>query len=387
VKRIAINIGSGYVPGLDAVVAGAAIAAQNAGLEIVGIRDGYDGLLVPDRYPDGGLLELVPRSLDAAGSRGSVLGTAARQDPFRVRTVTADGAVEEVDRSDDLLGRLAQCGIEAMISVVGGSAITGLHALSVAFKLQRKGLATVCVPKSVENEIAGVPLAFGYNSVLAHVTETLDRIRVGARDAGRLAVVEVPGQHAGWLALQSGMATLADAVLIPEIAYDVASIAAALDARERAGRPPALVVVAEGARSRDGMHGVAAAADPMRSSLAPNADPALGEGERVIDRTGAVAHAVATAIQRATDREVMPMSVGLLARGGAPTALDRQLGLAYGAAAVRALNGGESGVLVAFQPPDVRSVPLAEALNRVRGVPAGSELMNVARALGIAFGD
>jgi 6-phosphofructokinase 1 len=283
---------------------------------------------------------------------------------------------------------LAQAGIEAIISIVGGSAITGLHALSVAFKLHRKGLATVCVPKSVENEVAGVPLAFGYNSVLAHVTETLDRIRVGARDVGRLAVVEVPGQHAGWLALQSGMAALADAVLIPEIAYDVASLAAALDAHERGGRPPALVVVAEGARSRDGAPVAAAApADAMRASLAPNADPALGQGERIIDRSGAMAHEVATAIQRVTEREVMPMALGLLARGGAPTALDRQLGLAYGAAAVRAVNAGESGVMVAFDPPEVRSVPLAETLNRVRAVPAGSEIMHIARALGIALGD
>jgi 6-phosphofructokinase 1 len=125
----------------------------------------------------------------------------------------------------------------------------------------------------------------------------------------------------------------------------------------------------------------------MRASLAPNADPALGQGAHVIGRTGAAANAVATAIQRVTEREVMPMALGLLARGGAPTALDRQLGLAYGAAAVRALQAGENGVLVALQPPDVKSVPLTEALNRVRAVPAASELVHIARALGLALGD
>jgi len=387
VKRIAINIGGGYVPGLDAIVAGAVLAAHGAGCEIVGIRDGYDGLLVADHYPDGGLLLLDPRVIDAGSSRASVLGTAARNDPFRLRTVTADGAVEEVDRSDELLRKLTQANVEAVISVVGGSAVTGLHALSVAFRLHRKGLRTVCVPKSVENEIAGVPLPFGYNSVLAHVTETLERIGAGARDVGRLAVVEVPGQHAGWLALQSGMAALADAVLIPEIPYDIAKVAAALDAHQRAGRRPALVVVAEGAQARARTGAATAAADPLRASLAPNADPALGQGERIIDRSGAVAHAVAAAIQQSSGREVMPIALGLLARGGPPTAVDRQLGLAYGAAAVRALNAGDSGVLVAFQPPDVRSVPLAEALQRVRAVPAGSEFVRIARALGIALGD
>lgn len=386
-KRIGINIGSGYLPGLDAVVAGATLAAHAAGCEIVGIRDGYDGLLAADRYPAGGLLVLDPNLVDVGSGRGSVLGTAARNDPFRMRTVTADGALEEVDRSDELLGRLAQAGIEAVISIVGGSAVTGLHALSVAFKLYRKGLATVCVPKSAENDIAGVPLAFGYNSVLAQVTETLERIRTGARDVGRLAVVEVPGQHAGWLALQSGMAALADAVLLPEIAYDIGRVAAALDAHERAGRPPALVVVAEGAQPREPAHGARAPADSLRGSLAPNADPALGQGERIIDRVGAAAHAVAAALQRATGREVMPLALGLLARSGPPTAIDRQLGLAYGAAAVRALHAGESGVLMAFEHPDVRTVRLTEALQRVRAVPAASELVHIARALGIALGD
>jgi 6-phosphofructokinase 1 len=386
-KRIAINIGSGYVPGLDAVVAGAVLAAHGAGCEIVGIRDGYDGLLFAERYAGGGLLALDAQAVDAGRGGGSVLGTAARNDPFRVRTVTVDGAVDEVDRSDELLSRLQQAGIEAVISIVGGSGATGLHALSVAFKLHRKGLATVCVPKSVENEIAGVPLAFGYNSVLAHTTETLERLRLGARDVGRLAVVEVPGQYAGWLALQSGMAALANAVLIPEIPYDIEKVAAALDGQASAGRQPALVVVAEGARPCRAALDAVAPPDPMRASLAPNADPALGQGAHVIGRTGAAANAVATAIQRVTEREVMPMALGLLARGGAPTALDRQLGLAYGAAAVRALQAGENGVLVALQPPDVKSVPLTEALNRVRAVPAASELVHIARALGLALGD
>jgi len=385
-KRIAINLGSGYVPGLDAVVAGATLAARGAGLDIVGIRDGYDGVLAAERYHDGGLVKLNAHAIDAGSVRGSVLGTGARVDPFRSRSVTADGAVEEVDRTDELLGRLAQAGIDAVISAVGGSAITGLHALSVAFKLHRKGLRTVCVPKSVENEIAGVPLAFGYSSVLAHVTESLERITVAARDVGRLAVVEVPGQHAGWLALQSGLAAVADAVLVPEIPYDLARVAASLDARERAGRPPALVVVAEGARPNV-PRSADRAPDPLRATLAPNADPALGEGAAVIDRTGAAGAEVATEIRRATGRETMPLALGLLARAGAPTATDRQLGLAYGAAAVRALIAGEDGVLVAFQPPDVRCVPLVDALQRVRAVPPDSEFVHIARSLGIALGE
>lgn len=386
-RRIAINIGAGYLPGLDLVVAGAALAASRLGWEIVGIRDGYDGLLYPERYPEGGTVILRPGIAEAAGHGGSLIGTAARTDPFRVRTTDAENQIEETDRSGDVLEALRTAGVDAVISLVGGSAITGLHALSVAVKLHRQGLRTVCVPKSVENEIASVPQALGYNSVLSHAAEMLERIRTGARDIGRLAVVEVPGQHAGWLALQSGMAALADAVLLPEIPYDLAKVGSALAAHESAGRRPALVVVAEGARPAASTAVAVPDAGGLRASLTPNADPAFGEGAHVIDGTGATAEAVALALQRLIGRDVLPFSLGHLVRGGAPTAVDRQLGLAYGAGAVRALNAGENGVLLSFQAPDLKNVPLRETLNRIRTVPATSELMQIARALNIAFGD
>ncbi|MDT8069107.1 MAG: 6-phosphofructokinase [Terriglobia bacterium] len=384
--RIAINIGSGYLPGIDFVVAGAVLAASELGWEIVGIRDGYDGLLFPGRYPHGGLVNLRPEMIDASGRGRSLIGSAARTDPFHVRSINPENQVEEVDRSDDLLKALHEAGIGAVISLVGGSAITGLHALSVAFKLYRKGLRTICVPKSVENEIACVSQAFGYNSVLSHTAETLERIRIGAEDVGRLAVVEVPGQHAGWLALQSGMAALADAILVPEIPFDLKKVADALRTHENEGRRPTLVVVADGARPVNGVE-VAEAQGGLRTSLTPNADPDFGEGEHVIDRTGATSKSVAMGLQRLTDRDVLPFALGHLIRGGVPTVVDRQLGLAYGAGAVKALHAGSEGVMITFELPDIKRVPLAETLGRIRTVPAGSEIMKIARSLGIAFGD
>ncbi|HQR45181.1 MAG TPA: 6-phosphofructokinase, partial [Thermoanaerobaculia bacterium] len=225
VHRIALNCGGGYVPGLNAVVRGAVFAASRLGWEVVGIRDGYDGLLVPERFPEGGLLRLDPRAAGRLDATGDVLGTGARIDPFRTRTVDAENQVAESDRSDDLLSRLEDEGIGAVVSVVGGSAVTGSHALSVAFRLARKGLRTVCIPKSIENDIAATALSFGFNSALGHTTGILDRIRTAALDVGRIAVVEVPGRYAGWLALQAGMAVCADAVLIPEIPYDLDRVA------------------------------------------------------------------------------------------------------------------------------------------------------------------
>lgn len=386
-QRIAINIGSGYVPGLDVVVAGATLAANELGVELVGIRDGYDGLLYPERYPDGGTVSLSPQIVEVDGHGGSVLGTAARTDPFNVRTLNDENHVEEVDRSGDVLEALHAAGIDGVISLVGGSTVTGLHALSVAFKLHKQGLRTVCVPKSVENEISSVPQAFGYNSVLSHTAETLERIRAAALDVGRLAVVEVPGQHSGWLALQSGLAAVADAILLPEIPYDLAKVADTLARHEESGRRPALVVVAEGARPAGGPSTVGPDTDGMRASLTPNADPELGEGEHTIDRAGAAAKSVGVALQRLTNRDILPLSLGDLVRGGLPTAVDRQLGLAYGAGAVRALHGGEDGVMVMFDSPDLKTIPMVDALKRIRTVPAESELMQIARGLGIAFGD
>ncbi len=384
--RIAINIGSGHLPGLDLVVAGAVLAADNLGWEIVGIRDGYDGLLYPERYPEGGVVNLRRSMVQTVGHGGSLIGTAARNDPFHVRTIDAENQIEEIDRSDYLLEALRNAGIEAVISLVGGSSITGLHALSVAFKLYRKGLRTICVPKSVENEIACVPQAFGYNSVLSHTAETLDRIRTAAQDVGRLAVVEVPGHHAGWLALQSGMAALADTILVPEIPYDLAKIAQALPDNQKATRRSSLVVVADGARPVESVVATVSQGG-LRTSLTPNADPEFGEGEHVIERTGATAECVALGLQRLTDRDVLPLALGHLVRGGLPTVVDRQLGLAYGAGAVRALHAGADGVMITFDLPELKNIPLAQTLGRIRTVPAASEIMQIARALGIAFGD
>ncbi len=392
-KRIAINSGGGYVPGLDAVVTGAVLAASRLGWEVFGIRDGYDGLFFPDRYPDGGWFKLSPKEVENLnGTRGSILGTAARTDPFRIRTLNADNQVEEIDRSAELLSIIEAAKIDTVISIVGASAITGTHALTVSFKLSRKGLQTVCIPKSIENDIAATALSFGFNSALSCATETLERIRAGACDVHRLAVVEVPGQHAGWLALQAGMAAGADAVLIPEIPYDLSKVATRLLESERTGRKPALVVAAEGSIPLP--RGVASSLDrrparssDLRASLSPLSDPEFGDGARVIERAGITAERVALELQRRTDLETFPIVLGQLVRGGAPTAVDRQLGLAYGAGAVRAIKSGKSGVMLAFQPPDLKLVPLPEAINRYRTVPIDSEFVHVARELGMSLGD
>jgi 6-phosphofructokinase 1 len=381
-QRVALTISGGYVPGLNAVITGAVLAASELGWEIVGIRNGFEGLLFPDRYPEGGVVKLTRTLVEHLSSAGgTLLGTAARSDPFHVRTVNAENAVEEVDRSDELLEALRTQGVTAVIAVVGSDT------LSIVWKLHRKGLNTVCVPMSVENDMATTPLSFGFNSALSFATETLERAHQAAQAARKLAVVEVLGAHSGWLALQAGMAVCADAVLIPEIPYDPRKVAAKLRDKPHTGQAGGLVVVAEGATPVAAQQNQPESphSDPLKAALSPGATDE--EGSHVIERSGHVAETVALQLQRLTDQETYPLVLGQLVMGGRPTAVDRQLGLGYGAGAVRALHENHSGVMVAFQPPDLKFVPLAEAINKVRTVPTNGPVLQLARSLGISFGD
>jgi ATP-dependent phosphofructokinase / diphosphate-dependent phosphofructokinase len=382
VQRIAINIGGGYVPGINSVVTGAVLAAGELGWEVIGIRDGYEGLLFPERYPQGGLLKLTPQLMESlAGATGCVLGTASNTDPFHVRTVNADNCVEEVDRSVELLASVQHEGIDAVISVVDSPG------LSILLKLNRKGLRTVCVPKSAENQVAATDLSFGFNSALSFAVEMLEHALQAAQSARKIAIVEVPGEHAGWLALQSAIAACADVALIPEIPYDLHKVAAKLRAKLKSDRAYGLVVVAEGAVPLKGSQPQSGtpATGSLRSSLSPGATGAASS--HVIEHSGYAAETAALDLQRLINLETYPLVLGQLAKGGPATAVDRQLGLGYGAAAVRAIHENQTGVMVAFQPPDLKFVPLAEAINRVRTVPADSVFMQIARSLGIALGD
>jgi 6-phosphofructokinase 1 len=265
--------------------------------------------------------------------------------------------------------------------------IVGPRALSVLFRLHRQGLRTVCVPTSVENDVAATQLSFGFNSALSFTVDMLERVRQAAQATQKIGVVEVLGEHAGWLALQAGIAVCADAVLIPEIPYGLERVAAKLREKIGAGRTSGLVVVAEGARPRSGQEPGAETPAPesLRASLSPGATDRAGS--HVIQGSGRAAQSVARHLQKLTDQMTYPLVLGPLVKGGAPTAVDRQLGLGYGAAAVRALHEGQSGTLVAFHPPELKFVPLAEAINKVRTVPADSVFVQVARSLGICLGE
>ena len=377
-RRIAVNVGSKFVPGMNAVVIGATMAAAKLGWEVVGIRNGFDGLLEPGDYPEGGLLPLSSQWAEVQDpGTSSVLGQAPKVDPFHVRQVDEHGMIVEVDRSDELLAALQEHGIDALVSVVGG------QGLSILYKLHRKGLNAVCIPRSVENDIATTMVSLGFNSALSFTIEMLDRAREAAVASRQIAVVEVQGEQAGWLALQAGTAASADVILIPELPVDLDAAAEHLRGKMTFERPCGLVVVAEGV---DLEHPLANADKPasLQASLSP-----LASGEstgHAIQKSGRAAKIVARHLQCKLAERTYPVVLGPWTRGGRPTAVDRQLGLAYGAGAVRALNAGEAGVMVGFQPPDIVFVPLPQAINKVRTVPADSEMILTARSLGICLG-
>jgi 6-phosphofructokinase 1 len=380
-RRIAINVGGDFVPGMNAVVAGAALAAGQLGWELVGIRDGFDGLLNPEHHPDGGLVTLDQQwveNLDPSG--GNILGQSPRVDPFHVRKVNEDNLIEEVDLSDQIIEMLKAEGISGLISVVSG------RGLSILYKLHRKGLNSVCIPRSIENDIAGTMVSFGFNSALSFTIEMLDRACQAAKSARKIAVVEVQGEHAGWLALQAGIAVGADAVLIPEIPCDIKTVASRLKDKVTPRRPYGLVVVAERVQFADEeqVEDDKPSTNPLKDSLSPLASG--DSGEHVIQRSGQTAETVARRLQLLIPEETYPLVLGPWVRGGPPTAVDRQLGLAYGAGAVQALKDGNNGVMVAFQPPNIKFVPLAEAINKVRTVPPDSEFIQIAKSLGIFLG-
>jgi ATP-dependent phosphofructokinase / diphosphate-dependent phosphofructokinase len=382
IKRVAIVLGAGFTPGVNAIIIGAAISAHRLGWQVVGIMDGFEGLLFPERYPNKGLIDL---NADAVGKlnplESDAMGTASMVDPFNVRSINDLDMVEEVDMSDVLLQNLKKENVDAVIAIMMGRGLSILH------KLNLKGLQSVCIPRSVENDMAATAVSFGFNSALSFTIEMLDRAKGAAKSAQKVAVIEVLGAQSGWLALQSGTAVLADAVIIPEFPCDVHKLAEHLKSRINRDRPYGLVVVAEGASfTNQSGAAVSEKAMALKKALSPLATEEES-GQFVINRSGKAAVTLSNALQQIMTNEIFPLVLGPWTRGGAATAVDRQLGLGYGSAAIRALKSGQFGTMVSFMPPVMQFVPLIDSLNKVRTVHAESYFIDIAHSLGIFTGE
>jgi ATP-dependent phosphofructokinase / diphosphate-dependent phosphofructokinase len=364
IKKIAICTGGGDAPGLNAVIRAATLAAHDRGWEVVGIRDGYNGLLLPEEYEDGGLIPLTRervRGITHLG--GTILGTTNRGNPLRYPIKNFVGALEEVDRTDELLREFQLHGIDALITIGGDGS------MEIATALAKKGLWVVGVPKTIDNDLDETVITFGFDTARSFATECLDRLHTTAASHSRVMVVEVMGRYAGWIALESGIAGSADVILIPEIPYDLAKVAEKIAEREQLGRKFCIVVVSEGARPKGGLVSVISRE--------------VGRPERL----GGIGEKIAAELESLTGKEIRLVVLGHLLRGGSPSSFDRLIAQRFGAAAVRAIDEGQRGVMVALDPPTVRYVPLEAATSRMKTVPLDSDVILTARDLGICLGE
>ncbi len=365
IKRIAISTGGGDAPGLNAVIRSIVLSAVNRGWECVGIRDGYNGILDPDAYPEGGLIPLDRNSVRGITHLGgTVLGTTNRGDPLRYPTLGEDGQMFEKDRTDELIDRFRSERLDALIAIGGDGS------LAIAHVLHDKGLHVVGVPKTIDNDLDKTVITFGFDTAVHFATECIDRLHSTAEAHRRVMVVEVMGRYAGWIALNAGVSATADVILIPEIPYDIHKVAQKVMEREESGRHFTIIVAAEGATPKDGGRTVSVAASAGR-----------------LEKLGGIGQKVSKQLEAITGKESRDVVLGHLLRGGTPTSFDRLLSLRFGAAAVRALEEGQSGIMVALDPPTVNYVPLSDSIQRMKTVPLDCDTILTARDLGISFGD
>jgi phosphofructokinase-like protein len=357
IARIGVLTGGGDAPGLNAVIRAVVKAGSNAGIEVVGLEDSFDGLIEPNRSR-----VLTPHHVTGIlRLGGTILGTTNRGNPFAYPIETSEGIHDYSDRVVDMFYKM---GLGALV-VIGGDGT-----LAIAHQFCGRGLPVVGVPKTIDNDIVGTTNCFGFDTAVAFATDAIDRLHTTAEAHHRLMVVEVMGRYAGWIALYAGVAGGADAILIPEIPFDIHRVADRLLARDRWGAKFSIVVVAEGAFPKGGELSLLEAAR-----------------EGFAERLGGIGAQVCSALATTTKKETRSVVLGHLQRGGAPTSFDRVLATRFGGKAVELVRRGEFGTMVAFAPPDIVARPLIEVVGKTKTVPLDHDLLLTARALGVTFGD
>jgi len=359
VRRIAVSTGGGDAPGLNAVIRAVVLAAYQRRWEVIGIRRGYEGLLDTSK-----IMQLDPdavRGITHIG--GTIIGTTNKGNPFEYPVKVSDEETKLVDRSEEVVDNVRRLGIDALVAIGGDGS------MRIASRFAAMGVPIVGVPKTIDNDLTGTVVTFGFDTAVTVATDAIDRLHSTAEAHERVMVVEVMGRYAGWIALNSGVAATADVILIPEIPFDIDVVCDKIMDREANGRRFSIVVVAEGAHAIGGSMVVQ--------------DEEVGREVQL----GGIGHKVATEIEERTGKETRSVVLGHIQRGGRPTTFDRLLALRFGAAAVRLIEEGRFNHMVALDPPVVRAVPLEEATSRMKTVPLDSDTVMTARDLGVSFGE
>ncbi len=359
-KRIGVLTGGGDCPGLNAVIrAVVKTAILEFGYEVIGFEDGYYGL-VKNKF------RKLP--LDSASGiitvGGTILGTSNKDNPFKFNVGTPANPKYK-DCSDQVVKNYKKHNLDALITIGGDGTLT------VASMLEKKGLRIVGVPKTIDNDIWGTDITFGFNSAVTTAMEAIDKIHTTATSHHRVMLIEVMGRYAGWIALEAGIAGGAEVVLIPEIPYTIENICRVILDRKKHGKKFSIVVIAEGSKPKGGQLVV-------RQIVKDSPEPI---------RLGGIGVVVADQIEKCTGMESRVTVLGHLQRGGSPTAFDRILATRFGVEAVKLVAEENYGNMVALRGTKVVPYPIKKAVSKLKLVPKNHPLVRIARSIGVSFGD
>ena len=360
--KVGVLTGGGDCPGLNAVIRAVVRALHNEGggsIETVGFVDGFLGVITDRLRPLGidAVSGILPRG-------GTILGSSNRDNPFDF-SGEVDGERVEGDVTDRVLATLERRGIESLV-VIGGDGT-----LSIADRFAGMGVRVVGVPKTIDNDLSATDRTFGFDTAVGICSEAIDRIHTTAESHHRVMFVEVMGRHAGHIALHSGTASGGDVILIPEIPFHVEGVCAAIEARRSRGKHFSIVVVSEGAIPQGG-----------EAVYYRSVETGAEKG-----RLGGISHWVASEVEQRVGLETRTTVLGHVQRGGTPSAYDRILATRFGVCAARQVIAENFRTMASLRGPRVEPVPLSEAVASPKLVDPAGELVSVARASGVSFGD
>src|SRR5271154_2099986 len=349
IRCIGIGTGGGDAPGLNAVIRAATKAAIiKYGWKVIGIPDGFDGIIWPEKA-----FELTLKHISGILPRGgTILGTTNRGDPFHYKT-NENGKNVSRDISEQIIANAAKLGIDAIITIGGDGS------QKIGYELFKKGMKIVGVPKTIDNDLSATEVTFGFDTALHTATDAVDKIHTTAESHHRVMLVEVMGRDAGWIALEAGIAGGAHVILIPEIPFTIEGLCAHVAEREAQRKHFTVVVVAEGVK------------------LPPEL--------KQIARGGSVANTIGDGISLTAHKEVRVSVLGHIQRGGSPSAFDRVLGTRFGVAATDLIAEGKFGKMVCLRNATIESVNISEVIGHLKKVDPKGEMVRTARAVGICF--
>ncbi|MEW5796979.1 MAG: ATP-dependent 6-phosphofructokinase [Candidatus Zixiibacteriota bacterium] len=358
-KRVGILTGGGDCPGLNAVISAVVKTAErDYDWEVVGFLDGYEGI-IENRF-----INLGPKDVSGIMALGgTILGTSNRADPFRF-PVLQDEDYVYLDRSSQAVRNFEALGLDALIAIGGD----GTMAASAG--MIDKGMPIVGVPKTIDNDLWGTDVTFGFDSAMSVATEAIDRIHTTAQSHHRIMIVEVMGRYAGWIALGAGLAGGGDIILIPEVPYDIEAVCDRIKERNSRGKRFSIVVIGEGAKPIGGSMVV-------KRRVANSPDPV---------RLGGISYQLASQLEGLLNIEARVTVLGHLLRGGSPTAFDRVLATRFGVEAMHQVAEGNTGKMVVLRDGRTGTVPITEVAGKIRRVSADHPWVRTAMSIGVSLG-